>query len=156
MLYTEIQPQSFLSSGEKKFLSVLPYMGMASILLNGADPFEQIVNILSTERRPCVNHVKSSENCFKEEDMKWLYNFIHIYNPRTKDPHSLPLQNFDSSYSFITLITHYKFQQLVFIFHWENRFSTFSPYKCMGHKFVLAVKRSKVNLRTLFGKLSRP
>ena len=90
MLYTEIQPQSFLSSGEKIFLSVLPYMGMASILLNGADPFEQIVNILSTERRPYVNHVESSENCFKEEDIKRLYNFIHVYSPRTKDPRSLP------------------------------------------------------------------
>ena len=91
-------------------------MGMAFILLNDADPFEQIVNILSTERRPYVNHVKSSENCFKV-DIKRLYNFIHVYSPRTKDPRSLPLQNFDSSYSFITLITHCKFQHLVFIFH---------------------------------------
>ena len=127
---------------------------MASILLNGADPFEQIVNILSTERRPYVIHGKSSENGFKEEDTKRLYNFIHVYSLRTKDPHSLPLQKFDSSYSFITLITHCMFQQLVFIFHWENDFSTFSPYKCMGHQFDLAVKKSKVNLRT-FGKLSR-
>ena len=69
MLYTKIQPQSFLSSGEKRFSSVLPYMGMTVILSNGADTFEQIVNILSTERRPHVNYVKSSENCFKEEDI---------------------------------------------------------------------------------------
>ena len=130
-------------------------MGMAVILLNGADPFEQIVNILSTERRPYVNHVKSSENCFKEEDIKRYYNFIHVYSPRTKGPRSLPLQNFESSYSFITLIIHCKFQQLVFIIHWENDFSTFSPYKCMRHKFVLAVKRSKVSLQTLYEKLSR-
>ena len=53
-------------------------MGMADILLNGADPFEQIINILSTERRPYVNHVKSSENCFKEEDIKRFYNFVHV------------------------------------------------------------------------------
>ena len=46
-------------------------MGMAAILLNGVDPYEQIVNILSTERRLYVNHVKSNDNCFKEED-----NFI--------------------------------------------------------------------------------
>ena len=63
---------------KNKFLSVLPYMGMADILMNGADPFEQIVNILSTERRPYVNHVKSSENCFKEEDIKRFYNFIYV------------------------------------------------------------------------------
>ena len=144
-----------LTFPKKMFLSVLPYMGMADILLNGADPFEQIVNIPLTERRPYVNHVKSSENCFKE-DIKRFYNFIHVYSPRTKGPRSPPLQNFDSSYSFITLIIHCKFHQLVFIIHWENDFLTFFPYKCMGHKFFLAVKRSKVNLRTLFEKLSRP
>ena len=33
-------------------------MGMAAILFNGAEPFEQIVNTLSTEL-----HVKSGENC---------------------------------------------------------------------------------------------
>ena len=131
-------------------------MGMADILLNGADPFEQIINILSTERRPYVNHVKSSENCFKEEDIKRFYNFVHVNSPRTKGPRSPPLQNVDSSYCFITLIKHCNFQQLVFIIHWENDFSTFSSYKCMGYKFGLAVKRSKVNLQTLFEKLSRP
>ena len=29
--------------------SVLPYMGMAAILINGAEPFEKIVNTLSTK-----------------------------------------------------------------------------------------------------------
>ena len=130
-------------------------MGMTHILLNGADPFEQIVNILSTERWPYVNQVKSSENCFKEKDIKRVYNFIHVYSPWTQGPHFPPLQNVDSSYSLITLIIHCKFQQLVFIIHWENDFSTSSPYKYMGHKFVLAVKRSKVNLQTLFEKVSR-
>ena len=54
MRYTEIQPQSFLSSGEK---NVLPYLGMAAILFNGAEAFDQIVNILSTED-PVENLVK--------------------------------------------------------------------------------------------------
>ena len=45
MLYTKIQPQSCLSSGE----GVLSYMSMAAILFNGAKPFDQIVSILSTE-----------------------------------------------------------------------------------------------------------
>ena len=45
MLYTKIQPQSFLGSGED-FLSVFFffffwYMGTAAILFNGAEPFEQ-------------------------------------------------------------------------------------------------------------------
>ena len=45
MLHTKIQPKTFQSL-EK---NVLPYMGMAAILFNGAEPFNQIVNILSTE-----------------------------------------------------------------------------------------------------------
>ena len=47
MLYTKIQPQSFLR--EEVFLSVLSYMGMAATLFNGTQPFEQIVNILWPE-----------------------------------------------------------------------------------------------------------
>ena len=49
MLFTKIRPQSFLSPGEEDFLSVLPYMGIAAILLNGAEPFKQTVNIFLTE-----------------------------------------------------------------------------------------------------------
>ena len=49
ILYIKIQAQSFLSSWEEDFKSVLPYMGMAVILFNGAKPFEQIVNIFLTE-----------------------------------------------------------------------------------------------------------
>ena len=51
MLYTKIQPRSFLSTGED-FLVFLPYMGMAAILFNDAEPFEQSVNIPLTEA-PC-------------------------------------------------------------------------------------------------------
>ena len=49
MLYTKIQPQSFLSTGEEDFYVFLPYMGMAAILFNDAEPFEQSVNIPLTE-----------------------------------------------------------------------------------------------------------
>ena len=44
MLYTEIQPQIFLSNGGEAFYH--NYMGMAAILFNGTEPFDQIVNIL--------------------------------------------------------------------------------------------------------------
>ena len=47
MLYTKIQPQSFLGSGEV-FWEFLPYMDMLAILFNCAEPFEQICNTLST------------------------------------------------------------------------------------------------------------
>ena len=49
MLYTKIQPQSFLGSGEEDIEVFLPYMGIAAILFSGEKPFEQIINTLSTE-----------------------------------------------------------------------------------------------------------
>ena len=54
MLCTKFQPQT-----EEDFSVFLPYtcMGMASILFNDAEPFEQRVNMFN--RRP---HVKSGEN----------------------------------------------------------------------------------------------
>ena len=45
MLYTKIQPWSFLGSGEEDFEVFLPYMGMAAILLNDVEPFEQTEQI---------------------------------------------------------------------------------------------------------------
>ena len=50
MLSTKIQPQSFYNSGED-------FLGMAAILFTGTEPFEQTVNILSTEG-PMWNLVK--------------------------------------------------------------------------------------------------
>ena len=44
-------------------------MGIAAILINGAKPFEQIVNTLATESP----YMKFGENCssgFREEDIK--------------------------------------------------------------------------------------
>ena len=49
ILYTKIQPESFLGSGEEDFYAFLPYMGMLAILFNGTEPIKQIVNILSIE-----------------------------------------------------------------------------------------------------------
>ena len=47
VLYTKIQPQSFLGSGED--FQDLSDMDMAVVLFNCAKPFEQIGNTLSTE-----------------------------------------------------------------------------------------------------------
>ena len=49
MLYTIIQPQSFLGSREEDFYVFLQYMGMAAILFNGAKPFDQIGHTFSIE-----------------------------------------------------------------------------------------------------------
>ena len=61
MLYTKIQFQSFLGSGEEDLkVFFTKYMGMAAILFNDAEPFEQIVNTLSTEG-PLRNLVKIAQ-----------------------------------------------------------------------------------------------
>ena len=49
MLYSKIQPQSFLGSVQEDFQEFLPYMDMAAILFNCAEPFERIGNTLSTD-----------------------------------------------------------------------------------------------------------
>ena len=50
MLYTKIQLQSFLGSGEEDFKAFyLPYMSMAATLFNGAEPIKQTINTLSTK-----------------------------------------------------------------------------------------------------------
>ena len=40
MLYTMIQPQTLLGSGEEEFQEFLPYMSMVVILFNCMEPFE--------------------------------------------------------------------------------------------------------------------
>ena len=62
MLYTKIQP---LSTEEDFFLT---YMGMAAILFNDAEPFEQSVNVPSTEG-PMRNLVQNWSTGFREEDV---------------------------------------------------------------------------------------
>ena len=53
MLYTKIQAQSFLGSGEEDFQGFfLPYMDMTAILFDGVDPFKQTITILH-QKAPC-------------------------------------------------------------------------------------------------------
>ena len=56
ILYTKIQPQNFLGSGEEDFKC----MGMAAISFDGMEPFEQIGNILLT-KGPMWNLVKITQ-----------------------------------------------------------------------------------------------
>ena len=62
---------------EKEVLSVLPYMGMAAILFNGVEQFEQIANTLSTEG-PLWNLVKiglavSEKRTYKDYTNLYMY-----------------------------------------------------------------------------------
>ena len=49
MIYTKIQSQSCLGSGEEDFYVFLPYVAMEAILFRDVKPFEQIINEPSTE-----------------------------------------------------------------------------------------------------------
>ena len=66
MLFTKIEPQSFFGSGE----NTLPYMGMAAILFNGVEPFEQIVKTPSAEgpmwNLAEIGQAVSDNNLFKD------------------------------------------------------------------------------------------
>ena len=62
---------------------------MATILFNGAEPFDKICQH-PFDRRP---HVKSNENCssgFREDCVYVLYDFIHVYSPgaQADNPHN--------------------------------------------------------------------
>ena len=92
MLYTKIQPQSFLSPGEEDFL-FLPYMGMAAILFNGAKPFEEIVSIPSTEGSMWnlvrIGQALSEKNTFKYPMI------LYVYLARGQGQITHGVQNFD-------------------------------------------------------------
>ena len=54
MLYTKIQPQSCLGSGEEVFMFyfLLRYTGKVAILFSGAKPFEQTYEYFR-QKAPC-------------------------------------------------------------------------------------------------------
>ena len=74
MLYTKIQSQRFLGSGEEHFKCFLPYMGMAAILLNSAEPFEHLTIPLWQET-PCEIWWKL-EKQFQMTRITWFYTCI--------------------------------------------------------------------------------
>ena len=70
----------------------LPYMGMAVVLLNGADPFEQLLNILSTEgpmRNLVIISQTVSEKTFKN------YTILYMYIAQGQEQITSRGQNFD-------------------------------------------------------------
>ena len=85
MVYTKIQPQIFLGSTED-FQAFLPYMGIAAILFNGAEPFKKNCQYLSTEG-PCEIWRKLLMQ-FQRRRQSKIHNFIHVYSlgARTDNP----------------------------------------------------------------------
>ena len=82
---------------EKIFKGFLPYMGMAAILFNGVEPFEQIVNIPST--RPIWNLVKIgqaiSEKKTVSEKMSKNNMILNMYIAKGQGCITLRGKNFD-------------------------------------------------------------
>ena len=78
MLYTKIQRQSFLSTGEVDFL---PYMGITAILFSDAEPIEQTVRIPSTEG-PMLNLVKIGQMVLEKKMFK---DFMVLYLYRAQE-----------------------------------------------------------------------
>ena len=66
-LYTKIQPQSFLGSGEEDFQEFLRYMDRAAICSIACNHLNKLAMFFRQK-----DHVKSGENCssrFREEDI---------------------------------------------------------------------------------------
>ena len=86
MLYNKIQPWNVLGSKEEYFKWLLPYMRIAAILFNDAEPFAQNDNTLSTEG-PLWYLVKIgqavSEKMFKDYEILYLY----IARAKGRKPH---------------------------------------------------------------------
>ena len=72
---------------------MLPYIGMAATLFNGAEPFEQIVNILSTEG-PMWNLEKTVQVVSEKKTFK---DFTILYMYIAQGQGQIAPKNFDSS-----------------------------------------------------------
>ena len=77
MLYTMIQPQSFLGTGEEDFSMFSPYMDMAANLFNSSTPSGQIVGTTSPEGP--INLVKIGSG-FREEKLFFkIYTILYMH-----------------------------------------------------------------------------
>ena len=68
-------------------------MGMAAILLNGTEPFKQIINILSTEG-PKWNLVKIAQAVSEKKKFK-NYTILYMYIAQRQGQITPRGQNFD-------------------------------------------------------------
>ena len=73
-------------------------MDIAAILFNGAEPFEQIDNILSTES-PMWNLVKIAQTVSEKKTFK-IYTILYMYIAQGQGQTTLRGQNFDYNYNY--------------------------------------------------------
>ena len=114
-------------------------MGIAVILFNGTEPFDQIIIILSTED-PMWNLMKVIQEVWEKKTLK---DFTFLYMFIAQGQGQIIHEIWWYLNSFTSLIMHCKFQPLVLNTYWENDFSTFSPYKCMRAQIWPCCKKDK-------------
>ena len=73
-------------------------MDIVTILFNGAEPFEQIDNILSTES-PMWNLVKIAQTVSEKKTFK-IYLILYMYMAQGQGQTTLRGQNFDYNYNY--------------------------------------------------------
>ena len=127
MLHTPIFSLKVFLVLEKKILSgFLPYMGMMTILFNGVEPFEQTVNIPSTEDSVKIGQAVSEKKMFNDYIILNMY-IAHGQGRITARGQNLIANNKVNYTLQISAIT----QPLLFSTFSENDFSLITSYKSM-------------------------
>ena len=103
-------------------------MVMTAILFNGAEPFEQIVNIFLIEG-PMWNLVKNVQAVSEKKTLK-DFTILHMY--KTQGQGQTAPKILTAAKQFTILIRRCEFQPLVFIIHWENIFFNIFPIQMYG------------------------
>ena len=106
-------------------------MGMAAILFNSAEPFEQIVNTLSTEG-PTWNLVKIAQAVSEKKTFK---NHTILYMCIAQGQGQITPMGLKS---YIVSFSHYSF-----IYFEKMNFQHFPHINVQGRKFNLAVKKAE-------------
>ena len=146
VLYTKIQPWSFLGSGEEYFRCFLPYMGIANILPNDAESFEQ--NWIDNTFRQKVLYeiwwklVKLFQKKKTLQDFEILYLYI---------AHNCRGLNFCCNWKcWLLWSCIVSFSQWSLTHYEKLSFQYFPHTNAQGRKIDLAIKRWNVNVGLSF------
>ena len=110
-------------------------MGMAAILLSGVEPFEQIVNIPSTEGLTW-NLVKIGREVLEKKTFK-DYMIVYRYIAQGQGELTPGGQTFDCTKKFLAFIIHCKFQPLAFNTFGQNDFNIVPIQKYIDANSIL-------------------
>ena len=137
MLYTNIQLHSFIGSGEV-FYHIKTWRPCCSMAHDNL----KILAITFHYKTSCEIWWKLLKRSEKKT-LKSLHNFIRIYSPGARADNLQVPKFWLWLKCLTTFITHCKLQSVVFNTFWENDFSTFSSYKCIGAQIWPCRKKAK-------------